>query len=57
MIFEEYKYVVKEKTMPNYITDDIEVSSDEFFLIIPMTYMNLMKDNLLLINTQNVCAL
>lgn len=57
MIFEEYKYVVKEKTMPNYITDDIEVSSDEFFLIIPMTYMNLIKDNLLLINTQNVCAL
>ena len=57
MIFEEYKYVDKEKTMPNYITDDIEVYSDEFFLIILMTYMNLMKDNLLLINAQNVCAL
>ena len=25
---EEYKYVVKEKKMPKYIADDIEISSD-----------------------------
>ena len=29
MIFEEYKYVVKEKMMPEYITDDMEISSDD----------------------------
>ena len=28
MFLEEYKYVVKEKKMPEYITDDIEISSD-----------------------------
>ena len=27
-ILEECKYVVKEKKMPEYITDDIEISSD-----------------------------
>ena len=28
MFLEEYKHVVKEKKMPEYITDDIEISSD-----------------------------
>ena len=28
MILEECKYVVKEKKMPEYITDDIEICSD-----------------------------
>ena len=28
VFLEEYKYVVKEKKMPEYITDDIEISSD-----------------------------
>ena len=28
MFLEECKYVVKEKTMPQYITDEIEISSD-----------------------------
>ena len=29
MFVEECKYTVKEKKMPEYITDDIEVSSDD----------------------------
>ena len=29
MFLEERKYVVKEKTMSEYITDDIEISSDD----------------------------
>ena len=29
MFVEECKFVVKEKKMPEYITDDIEVSSDD----------------------------
>ena len=28
MFLEECKYVVKEKRMPQYITDEIEISSD-----------------------------
>ena len=28
MFLEECKYVVKEKKVPEYITDDIEISSD-----------------------------
>ena len=28
MLLEKWKYVVKEKKMPEYITDDIETSSD-----------------------------
>ena len=28
MFLEECKYVVKEKTMPDYITDDVEISFD-----------------------------
>ena len=28
VVLEECKYVVKEKKIPNYITDDIEISSD-----------------------------
>ena len=28
MLLEESKYLVKEKTMLEYITDDIEISSD-----------------------------
>ena len=28
VFLEEYKYIVKEKKMPNYITDGIEISSD-----------------------------
>ena len=28
MFLEKCKYVVKEKKMPEYITDDIEISSD-----------------------------
>ena len=28
VFLEEWKYVVKEKKMPVYITDDIEISSD-----------------------------
>ena len=28
MFFEECKYVVKEEKMPEYITDNIEISSD-----------------------------
>ena len=28
VFLEECKYVVKEKKMPQYVTDDIEVSSD-----------------------------
>ena len=28
MLLEECKYLVKEKTMPEYITDSIEISSD-----------------------------
>ena len=29
VFLEECKYVFKEKKMPNYITDDIEISSDD----------------------------
>ena len=29
MFLEECKYVVKAKKMPEYITDDIEISSDD----------------------------
>ena len=29
VFLEECKYVVKEKKMPEYITDDIEISSDD----------------------------
>ena len=29
MFVEELKYAVKEKKMPEYITDDIEISSDD----------------------------
>ena len=29
VIFEEWKYVVKEKNMPEYFTDDIEISFDD----------------------------
>ena len=28
MFLEEFKYVVKEKNIPKYIFDDIEISSD-----------------------------
>ena len=28
VLLEEYKYVVKEKKIPKYIIDDIEISSD-----------------------------
>ena len=28
MFLEEFKYVVKEKNIPRYIIDDIEISSD-----------------------------
>ena len=28
VFLEEYKYIVKEKKMPNYITDGIEISLD-----------------------------
>ena len=28
MFFEECKYVIKEKKIPKYIIDDIEISSD-----------------------------
>ena len=28
MFLEEFKYTVKEQKMPEYITDDIEISSD-----------------------------
>ena len=28
MFLEEFKYVVKEKNIPKYIIDDIEISSD-----------------------------
>ena len=37
MLLEECKYVVKEKQMPEYITDNIEISSDsdrDFLLIL-----------------------
>ena len=30
IFLEECKFVVKEKKMPEYITDDIETSSDDF---------------------------
>ena len=30
VFFEECKFVVKEKNMPEYITDDIQISSDHF---------------------------
>ena len=30
MFLEECKYFVKEKKMPEYITDNIEISSDDF---------------------------
>ena len=30
VFFEGCKFVVKEKKMPEYITDDIEISSDHF---------------------------
>ena len=29
VFLEHFKYVVKEKKMPEYITDDIEISSDD----------------------------
>ena len=29
MFVKEYKYVVKEKKMPEYITNDISISSDD----------------------------
>ena len=29
VFFEEFKYVFKENKMPEYITNDIEISSDE----------------------------
>ena len=29
MFLEEWKYIAKEKKMPKYITDDIEISSDD----------------------------
>ena len=29
VFLEEYKYVVQEKKIPEYITDDIDISSDE----------------------------
>ena len=29
MLLEKCKYVAKEKTMPKYIIEDIEISSDE----------------------------
>ena len=29
LFLKEYKYVFKEKVMPEYITDDIEISSDD----------------------------
>ena len=28
-MFLEYKYIVKEKKIPKYITDNLEISSDE----------------------------
>ena len=30
VFLEECKYVIKEKKMPKFITDDIEISSDDF---------------------------
>ena len=29
MLLEEFKYVIKEKKLPKFITDDIEISSDD----------------------------
>ena len=29
VLLEQFKYVVKEKKMPEYITDDIEIFSDD----------------------------
>ena len=29
MLLEEFRYVIREKKMPEYVTDDIEISSDD----------------------------